>query len=290
MYNEKFEHEHRLIKWGAVILAVLLLWIVITNKHLTVTDHSISSNNLPKSFDGYKIAHVSDLHDSEFGENHKTLLAKLKKAEPDIIAITGDLVDFSRTDVERSLRFAAEAVKIAPCYYVNGNHEILSGQYDTLCEGLIELGVIILENENSKIEINGEFITIVGINDPFVKSIDPMTHEYDTSVVAEDLDEATAGTEGFKLLLAHRPECFESYCEYGIDLVLSGHAHGGQFRLPLVGGLYAPHQGVLPKYDAGLFQSGSTKMIVSRGIGNSSFPIRLNNSPELIIIELRSEK
>lgn len=280
-----------IIVFSAVaVLLFITVWAIIANTYLTVTTFSIKSENIPSAFDGYKIAHVSDIHDSEIGEEHKTLLDKLKQSNPDMIAITGDLIDSSRTNVEHSLRFVAEAVKIAPCYYVCGNHEILSGKYEELREALLDLGVILLENTNKKIEKDGEYISIMGINDPFLYSFDLITHEYDETVVGECIEEALVGTDGFRILLSHHPECFEYYREYGIDLTLSGHAHGGQFRLPLIGGLYAPHQGVFPKYDAGLFKNGSTRMIVSRGIGNSAFPLRLNNNPELIIIELDSAR
>lgn len=273
------------------VVAVLLfitVWAIIGNTHLTVTAFSIESERIPKAFDGFRIAHVSDLHDSEIGEGHKTLIDKLKQSDPDIIAITGDLIDRTRTDVEHSLLFVAEAVKIAPCYYVNGNHEILSGKYEELREALLDLGVTVLENANTKIEKDGEYISVLGINDPFLTTFDEITHDYDAAIVGEYIKEALVGTEGFKLLLAHHPECFEYYCEYGVELTLTGHAHGGQFRLPLIGGLYAPHQGVFPKYESGLFEDGDARMIVSRGIGNSSFPLRFNNNPELIIIELDS--
>ena len=273
------------------VVAVLLfitVWAIIGNTYLTVTAFSIESERIPKAFDGFKIAHVSDLHDSEIGEGHKTLIDKIKKSDPDIIAITGDLIDSRNTNVEISLAFVSEAIKIAPCYYVPGNHESRTDEYEDLKAGLISLGVSVLENKSASIYKNGEYINIFGVNDPaFYKK----TISKDEKRVMRSLLDAHLTSNGqFTLMLSHRPELFEIYAEYPVDLVLSGHAHGGQFRLPFIGGLYAPEQGAFPKYDAGLFEKDGTSMIVSRGIGNSSFPFRLNNNPELIIIELHSTK
>ena len=281
--------EKQIIAISAVALAVLLIitvWIGIANKMLTVTSFSVESANLPSEFDGYKIAHVSDLHNAELGKDNAKLLTEIKNAKPDIIAITGDLIDSRRTNVEISLTFVSEAIKIAPCYYVPGNHESRTNEYEDLKAGLISLGVAVLENKSESIYQNGEYINIFGVNDPaFYKK----TISKDEKRVMRSLLDAHLTSNGqFTLMLSHRPELFEIYTEYPVDLVLSGHAHGGQFRLPFIGGLYAPEQGAFPKYDAGLFEKDGTSMIVSRGIGNSSFPFRLNNSPELIIIELNS--
>ena len=283
--------EKRIIKVFSIILAALLfitVWIAIANKALTVTSFTVNGNNIPSGFDGYMIAHVSDLHNTKIGTDNSRLLTEIKNAKPDIIAITGDLIDSRNTNVEISLAFVSEAVKIAPCYYVPGNHESRTDEYEDLKAGLISLGVSVLENKSASIYKNGEYINIFGVNDPaFYKK----TISKDEKRVMRSLLDAHLTSNGqFTLMLSHRPELFEIYAEYPVDLVLSGHAHGGQFRLPFIGGLYAPEQGAFPKYDAGLFEKDGTSMIVSRGIGNSSFPFRLNNNPELIIIELHSTK
>lgn len=283
--------EKRIIKVFSIILAALLfitVWIAIANKALTVTSFTVDGDNIPSVFDGYRIAHVSDLHNTKIGKDNSRLLTKIKNAKPDIIAITGDLIDSRNTNVEISLAFVSEAIKIAPCYYVPGNHESRTDEYEDLKAGLISLGVAVLENKSESIYQNGEYINIFGVNDPaFYKK----TISKDEKRVMRSLLDAHLTSNGqFTLMLSHRPELFEIYAEYPVDLVLSGHAHGGQFRLPFAGGLYAPEQGAFPKYDAGLFEKDGTSMIVSRGIGNSSFPFRLNNNPELIIIELHSTK
>lgn len=271
----------------ASLLIVLIFWIVWGNKALQLNTYTVSSDRLPEAFKGYRIAHVSDLHNAEMGDDNKNLLATLQDAEPDIIAITGDLIDSRNTDIEIALQFAEEAVKIAPCYYVTGNHEARVSEYDDLKTGLTELGIIVLEDERIELDKNGETITLIGLNDPSFKS-DYLLGDSE-AVVKTHLQELMNESDGFILLLSHRPELFEIYANNEVDLVLSGHAHGGQFRLPFVGGLVAPNQGLFPKYDAGLYTEENTSMIISRGIGNSILPFRFNNRPEVILIELQSK-
>lgn len=271
----------------ASLLIALVFWIVWGNTALQLNTYTVSSDRLPEAFNGYRIAHISDLHNAKIGENNKNLIAMLQDAEPDIIAITGDLIDSRNTDIEIAIQFAEEAVKIAPCYYVTGNHEARVSEYDDLKNGLTELGIIILEDERIYLDQNGETITLIGINDPSFKS--GYLFGDSETVVETHLQELMNESDSFTLLLSHRPELFEIYVNNEVDLVLSGHAHGGQFRLPFVGGLVAPNQGLFPKYDAGLYTEENTNMIVSRGIGNSILPFRFNNRPEVILIELQSK-
>ena len=269
----------------AAVLLALMIWTAWGNGALELTTYAIASEKLPKTFDGYRIAHISDLHNAQFGDGNEKLLAMLREAEPDIIAITGDLIDSRNTDIGIALHFAEEAVKIAPCYYVTGNHEARVPAYDALKDGLLELGIIVLEDERADLEISGEHITLLGVNDPSFLA-DPANEE---ALMQSKLQKLMNGAENYTILLSHRPDLFELYAESGADLVLCGHAHGGQFRLPLVGGLVAPNQGLFPKYDAGVYTEGNTNMVVSRGIGNSLFPFRFNNRPEVILIELIQE-
>ena len=272
----------------AAILLALTLWIAWGNKALELNTYSISGSCLPEAFDGYRIAHVSDLHNAEMGQSNERLLAMLREAEPDMIAITGDLIDSRNTDIEIALQFVREAVKIAPCYYVTGNHEARISEYDELKAGMEAAGVTVLEDARTEISLEGETITLIGVNDPSFQT-DYLFGDSDT-VMHSKLTELHTDGDGFTVLLSHRPELFDTYADHDIDLVLSGHAHGGQFRLPFVGGLVAPNQGFFPEYDAGLYTDGNTNMIVSRGIGNSLLPFRINNRPEVILIELRSQQ
>ena len=269
----------------AAILFALIAWIIWGNTALELNTYTISSSKLPQSFDGYRIAHVSDLHNAEMGKNNEKLLTMLRDADPDMIAITGDLVDSRNTDIEVALQFVREAVKIAPCYYVTGNHEARISEYDELKEAMKAAGVTVLEDAQTEISLTGEFITLIGVNDPTYQT-DYLFGDAKT-VMNTKLEELHTEQDRFTILLSHRPELFETYVDHDLDLVLSGHAHGGQFRLPFVGGLVAPNQGFFPEYDAGLFSMNHTNMIVSRGIGNSILPFRFNNRPEVIIIELK---
>lgn len=275
--------------WSAVILLLVLLiiWTLWANTAVEMTVYEIKSSRLPKAFSGFRIAQISDLHNDEMGNDNKDLIGLLQDAKPDIIVITGDMIDSYDTHVDIAIAFAEKAVTIAPCYYVSGNHESRLGEYAELKAAFDRLGVTVLEDETATINKNGETINIVGVIDPSFKTVYKTDNE---STVLDDALAAIKHQDGeYTILLSHRPEMFEIYAKYGIDLVFSGHAHGGQFRLPFVGGLYAPSQGVFPKYDAGVFTDGNTSMVVSRGIGNSSFPIRFNNRPELVLAVLTAE-
>lgn len=276
------QKKKRLVRWFSVAgatLIVLLLWSLWGNVALTLTTYQVETDDLPEAFDGFKIAQVSDLHNATFGKDNKKFLAMLREAAPDLIAMTGDLVDCRRTDIDVALAFAQEAAKIAPCYYVVGNHEawISEDQRDQLETGLTESGVVVLRGEKTSWEKEDAVISILGIDDPDFAMLPEME--------VRDIDDLEP-SEGFTLLLSHRPERFDEYVSTDVDLVLTGHAHGGQFRLPFVGGLYAPNQGLFPAYDTGVFTEDNTTMVVSRGLGNSAFPLRLNNRPEVVLVVL----
>ena len=268
----------------AAVLILLIIWIAYGNTDLEINKFNIKSENIPAEFDNFRIVQVSDLHNSEFGENNEKLITMLKKADADIIAITGDMIDSRNTNVDVALTFVKEAVKIAPTYYVNGNHESrVPEEYEKLQKGLVEAGVTILENSSADITIGDETITLIGINDPtFRMELVDDTMEQN---IAHQLASVIPDNENYKVLLAHRPEYFDVYAGK-VDLVLSGHAHGGQFIIPFVGGFVAPGQGLFPEYYTGSYIKENTEMIVSRGIGNSIIPFRVNNKPELVVAEL----
>lgn len=268
------------------ILLILIVWTAWGNAALELNTYTISSRGLPDAFDGYRIAQVSDLHNAEFGGGNQRLLDMLREAEPDMIAITGDLIDSRKTNIAVALAFAEEAVRIAPCYYVSGNHEARVPEYRELKAGLEAAGVTVLDDARVEIEISGKSITIIGVNDPSFLA-DYLTS--DAAVMDRKLSELSSEDASFTILLSHRPELFDTYAAHDMDLVLTGHAHGGQFRLLLIGGLIAPNQGLFPKYDDGLYSEGNTNMIVSRGLGNSIIPFRFNNRPEVVLIELKSQ-
>ena len=274
--------------WVILLLgiAVLVGWIAWGNRTIGCTELQVRSAHLPEAFSGYTIAQVSDLHNAEFSDGNQRLLDMLREAEPDMIAITGDLIDSRKTNIAVALAFAEEAVRIAPCYYVSGNHEARVPEYRELKAGLEAAGVTVLDDARVEIEISGKSITIIGVNDPSFLA-DYLTS--DAAVMDRKLSELSSEDASFTILLSHRPELFDTYAAHEMDLVLTGHAHGGQFRLPLIGGLIAPNQGLFPKYDDGLYSEGNTNMIVSRGLGNSIIPFRFNNRPEVVLIELKSQ-
>ncbi len=267
-----------------IFLLTLVVWTVWGNTALELNTYTIKSEKLPENFSGYRIAHISDLHNAEMGKDNEKLLSMLREAEPDIIAITGDLIDSRNTNIEIALHFAEEAVQIAPCYYITGNHEARVSEYNIMKSKLSELGVIVLSDERIELEKNGQTISVLGVDDPSFQT-DYLFGDAETAMSTK-LQSLKSSDDVYTILLSHRPELFNTYMENGIDLILSGHAHGGQFRLPLIGGLVAPNQGVFPEYDAGLYTSGNTNMIVSRGIGNSIIPFRFNNRPEVVLIKL----
>lgn len=254
---------------------VLIAWGFVENTLLGVTSLTVRSDSLPESARGYRIAQVSDLHNTEFGKGSKRLLALLEESQPDLIAITGDLIDSRRTKPEIAVAFAKEAVKIAPCYYVTGNHESRIPEFPQLEQQLLDAGVTVLRGQALPLD-NG--ITVAGVDDPAFTGY---------TGFSETLSQLAG--ENFTVLLSHRPEYYDLYCRMGFDVVLSGHVHGGQFRVPFLGGLLAPGQGFFPEYDAGLYTNGKTHLAVSRGLGNSVFPFRLNNPPEVILITLETE-
>ena len=272
-----------------VLIAALCAWVFRANAALQVTEISVESPDIPEEFDGFRIAQVSDLHDAHLGKEHGKLIGALRDARPDIIVLTGDMVDSSRTDIENTIGFACHVVGIAPTYYVNGNHEALIAdrEYEILTDRLRTCGVTILEDECTEISRGEHSVRLIGLND--IGHLDVAGVNAKIEAMRQTLERLLAENAGFSVVLSHRPELMDAYAQTSADLVLTGHAHGGQIRLPFIGGIIAPGQGLFPEYDSGLYTQNNTKMIVSRGIGNSIVPIRVNNRPELLIAELNKQ-
>lgn len=259
------------------LLIALIAWIVWGNMSVKTVSYDLTSEKVSTELDGFNIVQISDFHNAEFSNNNSDLVNLVKGLKPEIIVITGDLIDSRKTNVEISVEFTKKLVELAPCYFVAGNHEARTIEYQSLRTQLINLGVKVLKDDFDEITVNGSKIVIYGIEDPdFVNQSGDQAE-----ILRQKLNKFTL-SDGYNILLSHRPEAFSLYCEYGFDLVFSGHAHGGQFYLPLIGGVAAPHQGLFPKYDKGKFVSKNTVMIVSGGLGNSIFPFRVNNRPEII--------
>ena len=271
----------------SIIAAAFAIWVFWSNVTIGTTHYRIVSDKIPSSFNHYKIVVVSDLHNAEFGEDNDRLIRLIEKENPDMIAITGDFVDSNRTDIDIVERLVQKLVEIAPCYYVTGNHEAWIGeQYQESEKILLDEAVVVLRNQSVTLTKDHETIQLAGLDDPDFPNKTASLSLHTTEAKLNNMNL----TDDYCILLAHRPEDFKTYADLGIDLVLSGHTHGGQFRIPLIGGIVAPNQGLFPKYDAGLYTENNTTMIISRGIGNSVVPIRFNNRPELVSVELICEE
>ncbi|MGG0705474.1 metallophosphoesterase [Bacillus paramobilis] len=266
------------------ILVSFSIFLYSQNNLISKTEVNITSNKIPSSFKGFKILQISDLHNKKFGDNQETLIQKVKSINPDIIAITGDLIDSKSYDAEVSLELIRELVMEYPIYFVTGNHEKWSGKYNDLEKELKKHHVTVLRNEHVTIHKGEQKINLLGIDDPaFVAG-----NRDEGNVVKDEILIAKfeMNPDTYNVLLSHRPEFLAEYANEKIDLVLSGHAHGGQVRLPFIGGIVAPNQGLLPTYTAGLNEKQNTSMVVSRGLGNSIIPQRIFNRPELVVVQL----
>lgn len=277
--------------WIFLVLSIAaLVYIYIQNYMIEVTHFALTIPKLSDTMKGKKIVHLSDLHLSPKTNKSfvETILDTTEQQAPDYIFITGDLVQAGLDDfVDTPLRrFAEECAKIAPTYAVTGNHDIMSGTFSDFKFILESAGVKLLLDEAVTLpEGSAEGITLMGLAERQNQANLPQP-------ILGPIRLSNKMVDRPKILLAHRPEYFVHYMldkTKTAELVLSGHTHAGQFRLPIIGGVFAPGQGMFPKYDYGLFNSEedfTKRMIISRGLGNSSFPVRINNRPEIITITL----
>lgn len=274
---------------------ILIIFLYLENNQLKVTTLNVESDKIPDGFDGYKIVHLSDLHNKRFGKNQHRILSKINALQPDVIFITGDIIDRRRYHPEISMELVKGLTPTYPVYYVTGNHERYSYRFDEIEEELNKYHVHILRNSIASITKDGQKINIIGIDDPsfaFDDTSDDEEREGEEELAIENtLHELKENVLGdYNILLAHRPEFFSIYAEKEMDLTFSGHAHGGQIIIPGIGGILAPSQGFFPKYTQGLHYIGDSALIVSRGLGNSLFPQRLFNKPEIITVTLSHKK
>ena len=261
---------------GAAAAAAAVPYFHRQNTDLTASHYVFRSPKVHGALEGFRITQISDLHNREFGADNCRLLALTEAQLPDILVITGDLTDSYHTDLDKALDSARRLAKLAPCYYVTGNHEhrMSLERQRAFCRSLEDAGVAVLRNEAVRLGLEGGF-RLLGVD----------CNQARTDTLQQLMADRPAGE--LNILLSHKPHYARYYRQAGVDLVLTGHAHGGQWRLPLVGGLYAPGQGPLPRYTAGLYDLGGTVMCVSRGLGNSSFPLRIQNKPEIVTVILR---
>ena len=285
---KKIIKNKKLVALLLCIVIVFGVFVVYSNFKIEATEYTIESSLLPKSFDGFKIVQISDLHNTEFGKNNKNLINVIKEEKPDAVFVTGDTIDGFYTNIQIPIDLFKGILKICDIYFIVGNHEIRSDAniYFEFLDKLTEIGVTVLKDESVYIERNGEKIQVIGLND--ASSYKANYNDNYTEEIVETIN-TLDDKECFSVLLSHHPELFDDYAKTNVDLVFSGHAHGGQIRLPFIGGVIAPEQGLFPEYTEGVFTQNNTKMVVNRGLGNSIIPVRINNSPEIVVVTLKTD-
>ena len=282
----------KLTKWITGISAasaVLFAYSAVKeNRSVRITRYKILSKRLPSAFSGYKILQISDLHQFRLGKNQEELLAIIRKTDCDMIVITGDLFDKGKSG-ENAYELLRGLQGGAPVFYSLGNHESRIHNLHEYLAKAKDLGAVLLDNEGLRIRKGGQSIVLYGMTDP------------DFAHAGHKKDRETAGSylkrieqyrtfDDYTVVMCHRPDFIDLHEQAGIDLVLCGHAHGGQYRLPYIGALYAPGQGLFPEYTEGALPRGRTVEIISRGLGCSHIPFRINVMPELCVITLEKEE
>lgn len=265
-------------RWILPVLAILVaLTLIALNERLILRTYTVVS---PKLTAEVRLAVVTDFHSSD---NADDVVAMVASCAPDAVLMVGDLFDDDTQNrpTERTLSLMRQLSAQYPCYYVSGNHEAWTGEMDALYQQTEEAGVTVLRMSSGVLTVRGQRIALCGIPDPYemVFSGAPDTEEQLRQAL-EDVDSAD-----FTVLLAHRPELLAKYAQFPLDLVVSGHAHGGQVRIPgVLNGLYAPNQGWFPKLAGGAYTQGGTTLIVSRGLAVRTRLPRIFNRPEVVLV------
>lgn len=285
--------KHMLVRGSAFAAGLFAAVTVWQNVRVKTTRYHLTAENLPSAFDGFRIALLADIHSRDFGENQEQLIRRVRAAKPGLILLAGDWVDARRGSLETCLEQARRLRPIAPICGVYGNHElrrIRQEGRDNMRAAFARAGVQMLHTSGTRVEKDGMYINLIGVEDPAELPEKPGRQQM-VRAVDEMLARVTHGVQPdeFTILIAHRPEFLSVYAKYPIDLVTAGHAHGGQVRLPGLPGLFAPGQGLFPKYTGGRYDENGTAMIVSRGLGGRA-PVRIFNMPELAVITLHAAR
>lgn len=296
-----------------IILIIILLILginIILNNCIVTTRYTVQNNKINNDLNGYKIVQLSDVHSIRNENKKEKIIEKVKEENPNIIFVTGDLVDTEYYSEQNSmyqqgeinqiekltLDFMKELVNIADVYFIYGNHELVlldDPVNNEFAVALNELGIIILNNKLDTLQINNTTINLLGIQDPSTLYKDKKyayigNNKKKTKAILDDL--TTNNDEfnkmNFTILLAHRPEFFELYSDYDIDIAFTGHTHGGLIRLPIIRGVYSRAEGIFPEYSVGSYSKKNITMIINSGIGYSEIPIRIFNPPEIVVITL----
>lgn len=265
----------------ALIAALLVGFWHYENNTIQTEVFAVSSAQLPDAFSGFRIAVITDLHGRSFGENNSALLSAVSAANPDIIALVGDIVD-EHTDLSMLTPLCENLAAIAPCFYVTGNHEWSLNALSDVLETIQAAGITILANDYRTLQLGENTILLAGVHDS-CGPYDMITPAELTATIRSNYP------NDYLVVLNHRNDALQSWASLGADLVLSGHGHGGVIHIPGLGGLVGTDRSLFPDYTAGLYTNGQTTMAVSRGLGFSGVPFRLFNRPELMVIELEAE-
>lgn len=261
---------------GMAVLATVALWPGITEKHYEILSDQV------KQGETITVVVVSDLHSAVFGEGQKELLTHISEAKPDVILCAGDMVDDMEPQ-EGAWTFFAGVVDIAPTYYVSGNHEWWSGEMAEIKQHIAGLGVQVLEAGSQSLSLEEGTLVIGGVDDPVREAYDP---GWSWTEAVKQTAEEMEKQEGVRIFISHRPERYQAYSNLGLDVVVSGHAHGGQVRVPLVlNGLFAPDQGFFPQRAGGLYTDMDYTHVVCRGTGHTWKLPRVFNPPEMVVLD-----
>jgi predicted MPP superfamily phosphohydrolase len=295
-----YMRKHRKTFWivPACICLLLAVLLLISNTVLVGETYTIRSSRLPQGFDGFRIVQLSDLHSRAFGKNSRTLLRKIESQKPDIVVLTGDMVNSTDTEFGTFETLARELAERWPVYLIVGNHEQMLPE-ETLRSLLARIesyGVTVLDNEKITLTRGDDAIDLYGLwynlryysdqTNPIIQE-DAETYFLSAEKIEELIGAPAPGR--FRLLLSHNPVFFKSYQAWGADLTLAGHLHGGMVRLPFAGGVYSPERTFFPEYDAGLFTEGDCHMVVSRGLGNGKLGFRFANCPDVVTVVLQAD-
>lgn len=269
-----------------ILNIVLISCLFYFSINISISHYSIKSERLPSEFDGYKIIQISDFHTASFYGGTTELVKKVKREKPDIIVLTGDLIDEEVKTLRSVRELSTQLVRIAPVYSISGNHDIWYNNFSGLEEMLTDNGVILLDNRKELLSRGNSHINLYGIADP--------NSWTDSNKEQQFLKNKISSFEkgfGYNILLFHRADMFDIIKGNGFQLVFSGHMHGGQLQIPFLGGLISPtiNRRWFPKYTDGKWEAAGTVMIVSRGLGNNVSVPRLLNPPDLVSVTLKSQ-
>lgn len=308
--NKNKRIHYKIVKRICIVIVLILIIVIfnwILNKNIFISKFNVFSSRLPESFNNYRIIQLTDIHSIRTKKQAYTIVKKVKKENPNIIFITGDLIDsnfyskqekmLEKKEIENvetlTLDFLKEISLISPVYYVYGNHESCIFNYEDtyFADSLSDIGINIINNTVGYLYNGNSYIKLIGLEDPYVFAYDSKykniggTNQEKVEFILDEMYKDSSENI-FTILLSHRPELFKTYSKYNIDLIFSGHAHGGIIRIPFIGGLYSTPQGLFPKYSAGKYTDSFHTMILGRGIGRSREPIRIFNPPEIVLVTL----